>query len=113
MVPFSAALFLVGLGMSFAALYGFERSLRQTGRLQRAAVGRALRRLIVSGLLSGVGIGLLGLTAFVWGRDAPPGAAAYAWALVFGSLALLGWPAILTAGFMARINALHGLTRDD
>jgi hypothetical protein len=113
MVAFAAAVFVVGLALSFAFLYRFERRVRASRRLERQAVGRTLRGLIATGALSGSGIGLLGLTGFVWGREAPPGAAAYAWAALFLTLAVLGWPTILIAGFMARVNALGKFTQDD
>lgn len=114
MIYFASALFLFGLLVSFSGLYAFERRVRQQCLLRRDWVGQTLRCLIASGLLSGVGIGLLGLTAFVGARSGAPGWTTYVWAALFVLFAVFGWAAILLAAFLARVNALeHRLPTDD
>jgi len=114
MIYFASALFLVGLLASFSGLYTFERRVRQQRVLRREWVGDALRRLIASGLLSGVGMGLLGLTAFIGARRGEVGWTSYLWAALFVLFAVFGWAAILLAAFLARVNALeHRLPSDD
>lgn len=103
----AAALFASGLLLAFFTLYAFERQVRGERMLRRERVRTALRRLIAAALAGGVGMGLLGLSAFVWGRAGPPGMAAFAWAGVFAVCAVLGWPAILLLAFLGRVNALR------
>jgi hypothetical protein len=102
-------MFLAGLAFSFWTLFAFERRVRREQALPPLGVRAALRRLICGGLVSGVGMGLLGLAAFTWGRSGPPPASAYVWAGFFFLAAALGWPAISVAAFMTRVNSLARL----
>lgn len=107
MIYFASVLFLTGLLVSFGGLYMFERRIRQQRVLRREWVGETLRCLIASGLLSGVGMGLLGLTAFIGTRRGEVEWAAYLWAALFLLFAVFGWAAILLAAFLMRVNTLE------
>jgi hypothetical protein len=116
-VGMGVMLFLVGLGISLGQLLRFEGDVRRawvdggSQKLDRTNVGVTLRGLIFSSLVSGMGIGLLGMSAFVGGRSGPAGAAAYLWATLFALVACLGWPAIVVMAFMARVNTLERFGR--
>ena len=107
------ALFLGGLLISFGSLLVFERRLRKNGALRhttsldRRSVGATLRVLLGSGVVSGVGMGVLGMTAFLGGQSGPPGPAACVGAGVFLVITGLGWALILTAGFLVRVDGLE------
>jgi hypothetical protein len=109
----AAVLFLGGLAASFGSLLRFEGRVRadfasgEKRMPDRAAVGATLRRLIASSLVSGIGLGMLGMTAFIWGRSGPPVLAAYLWAALFIVAATFGWMAIVVIAFMARVNTLE------
>ncbi len=106
-IYFASALFLAGLLVSFSSLYAFERRVRRQRLLRREWVGETLRCLIASGLLSGVGMGLLGLMAFIGTRRGEVEWAAYLWAALFVLFAVFGWAAFLLAAFLMRVNALE------
>lgn len=117
LIPAAVTIFLIGLGGTLWQLMRFEARVRRAwqehGLKQpdRAAVGATLRRVILFSVVSGLGIGLLGMSAFIWGRTSSPGLAAYLWAALFAIAACLGWPMIVVMAFMARVNSLERFGR--
>lgn len=107
MIYLGVGLFGAGTLAAFWIMFRYERQVRRDRMLDRSRVRSALVGLLIFGMISGCGMALLGMSAFIGARGAPAGVSAYLWAVLLAAAAFVGWPVALVAAFMARVNALE------